>query len=82
MIGTIPAYTQLPLCIDPGAHYFQLDHIKRDTAVCTRCGLIRKQSTALPVLPVADQSVLRSGGQTKEYGPRPRIATARPRPDR
>jgi hypothetical protein len=37
-----PAYTQLPLCIDPGQHYFQLDHIKRDTAVCTRCGLIRK----------------------------------------
>jgi hypothetical protein len=44
MIGTIPTYTQLPLCIDPGTHYFQLDNIKRDTAICTRCGLIRKQS--------------------------------------
>lgn len=39
----IPSYTQLPLCINPGSHYFQLDHIKRDAAVCTRCGLIRKQ---------------------------------------
>lgn len=35
-------YARLPLCISPGSHYFQLDHIKRDTAVCTRCGLIRK----------------------------------------
>ena len=26
-----------------------------------------------------DQSIFRSGGQTKQYGPRPRIATARPR---
>lgn len=26
-----------------------------------------------------DESVLRSGGQTKQYPPRPRIATARPR---
>jgi hypothetical protein len=39
---SIPAYAQLPLCIDPGTHYFQLDTIKWDTAVCTRCGLIRK----------------------------------------
>ncbi len=41
----VPVYAQLPLCVDPGTHYFQLDHIKRDTAVCTRCGLIRKQRT-------------------------------------
>lgn len=27
-----------------------------------------------------DESVLRSGGQTKQYPPRPRIVTARPRP--
>jgi hypothetical protein len=27
-----------------------------------------------------DESVLRSGGQTKRYPPRPRIVTARPRP--
>jgi hypothetical protein len=27
-------------------------------------------------LPPEDESVLRSGGQTKQYGPRPRIATA------
>lgn len=40
---TTAYYAQLPLCINPGNHYFQLDHIKRDTAVCTRCGLIRKQ---------------------------------------
>jgi hypothetical protein len=37
-------YARLPLCIDPGSHYFQLDNLKRDIAVCTRCGLIRDQS--------------------------------------
>jgi hypothetical protein len=37
-----PTYAQLPLCVDPGTHYFQLDQHKEDTAVCTRCGLIRK----------------------------------------
>jgi hypothetical protein len=46
MIGT-NAYAQLPLCLDPGTHYFQLDNVKRDTAVCTRCGLIRQQPMAL-----------------------------------
>lgn len=30
------------------------------------------------VMPPGNDSVLRSGGQTKEYGPRPHIATARP----
>jgi hypothetical protein len=28
------------------------------------------------------ESVFRSGGQLKQYGPRPRIAVARPRPSR
>jgi hypothetical protein len=28
----------------------------------------------------SDDSVFRSGGQTKQYPPRPRIAPARPRP--
>lgn len=32
-------------------------------------------------LPAEDDSVLRSGGQIHQYGPRPRIATARPRPN-
>jgi hypothetical protein len=37
---------------------------------------------AAKVPPMANDSVLRSGGQTKQYGPRPHIATAQPRPDR
>lgn len=42
---SIPMYATLPLCLNPGTHYFQADHIQADTAVCTRCGLIRKTPT-------------------------------------
>jgi hypothetical protein len=42
-----------------------------------KCGF---EPDPLPAIRPETEDVLRSGGQTHEYGPRPRIATARPQP--
>jgi hypothetical protein len=41
-VGT-QQYAQLPLCLDSSGHRFEADMIRAETAVCRRCGLIRKQ---------------------------------------
>ncbi|QSM01935.1 hypothetical protein PROPHIGD62-2_41 [Mycobacterium phage prophi62-2] len=33
----------LPPCCDPRGHNFKADQIRTETAVCERCGLIRKR---------------------------------------
>lgn len=36
------SYSPIPTCVDDKGHRFKADIIRADTAVCERCGLIRK----------------------------------------
>lgn len=65
-----------------GFKYFELaaqaDGVALAIAAITSRPAGRIASVQGAEIPPEDTSIFRSGGQTHEYGPRPRIATARP----